>query len=86
MGDDSMSLTDTLALAILMFPVTAMICGTWVMIVRRQSAKYRGLSPEDQAQMNGLTETARRVEQRVGHLENILDTEAPGWRSRSDAR
>ncbi len=84
--DDSMSLTDTLCLALVMLPVLALICGGIVIIVRRQSLRHRGLSPDEQQQMNGLTDIARRMEQRVGYLENVLDTEAPGWRSRSEAR
>ncbi len=82
--DGSMSLTDTLALALIMLPVLAIICGATVVIVRRQS--HRGTSPEDQAQMQALGNTARRMEQRMGYLENVLDTEAPGWRSRSESR
>jgi phage shock protein B len=30
-------------------------------------------------------ETAQRMEQRIGYLERVLDNEAPGWRSRSEA-
>ncbi len=81
-----MSLTDTLALALIMLPVLAITCGATVVIMRRQSVKYRGISPQEQAQMQGLAETARRMERRMGYLESVLDTEAPGWRSRSEAR
>jgi phage shock protein B len=84
--DGSMSLTDTLALALIMLPVLAIICGATVVIVRRQSQQRHSISPEDLAGMQGLSETARRMEQRIGYLENVLDTEAPGWRSRSEAR
>jgi phage shock protein B len=81
-----MEITDTISLALIMLPVLFVICGATVVIVRRQSLRARGLSPEDQAQMQGLTDIARRMEQRVGYLETVLDTEAPGWRSRSEAR
>ncbi len=37
----------------------------------------------DPAHLQVLTETARRMEQRIYHLESILDSEAPGWRNRS---
>jgi phage shock protein B len=84
--DESMSLTDTLALALIMLPVLALICGVTVVIMRRQSLRHRGTSPEDQAQMQALGDTARRMEQRMGYLESVLDTEAPGWRSRNEAR
>jgi phage shock protein B len=33
-----------------------------------------------------LWDTARRMEQRIGYLETVLDTEVPGWRSRSNVR
>ncbi len=79
-----MSLVDALGLALIMLPVLAIIIGVTVVMVRRQS--FRGLSPQDQQQMHMLVETAHRMEQRVGYLENVLDTEAPGWRSRSEAR
>ena len=81
-----MELTDTISLALIMLPVLCIICGATVVIVRRQSLQHRGISPEDRAQMQGLTDTAQRMGQRVGYLENILDTEAPGWRRRSEAR
>ena len=35
------------------------------------------------ADMQGLWDTARRMETRIGYLEAVLDTEVPGWRSRS---
>jgi phage shock protein B len=81
-----MELTDTISLALIMLPVLAIICGATVVIVRRQSLQHRGPSPEVQAQMQALGDVARRMEQRMGYLENVLDTEAPGWRSRSEAR
>lgn len=82
----SMELTDTISLALIMLPVLVAICGATVVMVRRQSLRARGTSPEDQAQMQALGDVARRMEQRMGYLENVLDTEAPGWRSRSEAR
>jgi phage shock protein B len=36
----------------------------------------------DSGTTNELWETARRMEQRIGYLEQVLDTEVPGWRSR----
>ena len=81
-----MELTDTVALALIMLPVLCIICGATVVIVRRQSLQHRGTSPEDQAQMQALGDMARRMEQRMGYLEKVLDTKAPGWRSRSEAR
>jgi phage shock protein B len=42
-----------------------------------------GATPADQAQMQTLYETAQRMERRIESLEMLLDTEVPGWRSRS---
>jgi phage shock protein B len=36
----------------------------------------------DSGTTNELWETARRMEQRIGYLETVLDTEVPGWRNR----
>ncbi|HTZ70770.1 MAG TPA: hypothetical protein VMB71_08995 [Acetobacteraceae bacterium] len=40
-------------------------------------------SPVEQQQLVTLSETARRMERRIESLEMLLDTESPGWRSRS---
>jgi phage shock protein B len=82
---DSMSITDTISLALIMVPLPVLIIGVVVVLVRRQSASH-AMSLQDRQQMQGLVDTARRMEQRVGYLENVLDNEAPGWRSRSEAR
>ena len=37
----------------------------------------------DQSQVQALYETAQRMERRIESLEMLLDTEVPGWRSRS---
>lgn len=36
----------------------------------------------DQGALNAMSETARRLENRVAALEKLLDAEAPGWRSK----
>jgi phage shock protein B len=33
-----------------------------------------------------LSESARKMERRIESLEMLLDTEVPGWRSRSSVR
>ena len=40
-------------------------------------------SPGEQQQLVTLSETARRMERRIESLEMLLDSESPGWRSRS---
>jgi phage shock protein B len=42
----------------------------------------RGLSAEDERMLADLWESAGRMENRIGSLEKILDSEAPGWRAR----
>ena len=42
----------------------------------------RGLSAEDERMLADLWESAGRMENRIGSLEKILDSEAPGWRTR----
>lgn len=44
----------------------------------------RTLSQEDQRRLAELWQTAGRMEERIGHLETILDQEAPGWRGRQE--
>lgn len=43
----------------------------------------RGLSAEDERMLGDLWQQARRLEDRIGTLETILDAEAPGWRTRA---
>jgi phage shock protein B len=43
----------------------------------------RTLSSEDEKMLLELWQSARRMEERIGTLETILDAEAPGWRRRS---
>jgi len=40
----------------------------------------RQAAPQTTQEMQALWDTARRMESRIGYLENVLDTEAPGWR------
>jgi phage shock protein B len=37
----------------------------------------------DVSQVQALMQTAQRMERRIESLEMLLDTEVPGWRSRS---
>ncbi len=41
---------------------------------------------QDASAVQGLWETARRMEERIGYLETVLDSEVPGWRNRSGIR
>jgi phage shock protein B len=48
----------------------------------RNSASKR-LTSKDEALLEELHESARRMEDRVHNLERILDADSPEWRSRS---
>lgn len=48
----------------------------------RNSASKR-LTSKDEALLEDLHESARRMEERVHNLERILDADSPEWRSRS---
>ncbi|MFB9886230.1 envelope stress response membrane protein PspB [Balneatrix alpica] len=49
-----------------------------------QSRMRKGLSDEDQQTLEQALQTASLLEQRVRHLETILDQEHPHWRNSSD--
>jgi phage shock protein B len=66
-------------------PIVAIIGGV-LLSMQKARLRLQGGSPEEQQQMHNLMDAARRMEQRIGYLESVLDSEAPGWRSRSGAR
>ena len=43
----------------------------------------RNAGRADQGALNAMSDTARRLENRVAALEKLLDAEAPGWRSKA---
>ena len=42
----------------------------------------RNAGRADPGALNTMSDTARRLEDRVANLEKLLDAEAPGWRSK----
>jgi phage shock protein B len=50
-----------------------------------QWKKSGGLTVEDERLLDELHETARRLDERLGTLERILDGQDPGWRPRQTA-
>jgi phage shock protein B len=48
----------------------------------RNSANRR-LNTKDEALMEDLHESARKMEERIHTLERILDADSPNWRNRS---
>jgi phage shock protein B len=57
-----------------------------VLVVRLTRRRDPGMAAGDQQQVVALSEAARRMERRIESLEMLLDTEVPGWRSRSGVR
>jgi phage shock protein B len=78
--------TAVMIMALAMSPAILAVGGGLLLGHRKTMAKLRMSNPIDQQQLQGLAETARRLEQRIFYLESVLDSEAPGWRSRSDQR
>jgi phage shock protein B len=73
-------------MALAMSPAILAVAGGLLLGHRKSMAKLRLVNPVDHQQLQSLAETAQRLEQRIFYLENVLDAEAPGWRSRSDQR
>jgi phage shock protein B len=57
-----------------------------VLAFRGGRRKDAGGTAADQQQMLVLSEAARKMERRIESLEMLLDTEVPGWRTRSGVR
>ncbi len=56
-------------------------------VVLHYMTKWRaagGLKPDDEHMLEDLWRSARKMERRIEVLEQILDSEAPGWRKRHD--
>ena len=76
--------------------VTAIVFGTILLVAlgvpalvmdyRIKSRRLDAAQMQDSTATKGLWDTARRMEERIGYLEQVLDTEVPGWRNRSNLR
>ncbi|WP_264960659.1 envelope stress response membrane protein PspB [Neoasaia chiangmaiensis] len=49
----------------------------------RRERRAQAHAPENWAVLDQAQVQARRLEERIDHLERILDEDAPGWRSRA---
>ena len=61
----------------------AVVAPVWIIahyVTRWRTAKT--LSADDETMLSELWESAAKMEARIVTLEQILDAEAPGWRSR----
>jgi phage shock protein B len=75
-------MSDLLFVPIVLFLV--IVVPIWLILhyATRNSASKR-LTSKDEALLEELHESARRMEDRVHNLERILDADSPEWRSRS---
>lgn len=75
-------MSDLLFVPIVLFLV--IVVPIWLILhyATRNSASKR-LTSKDEALLEELHESARRMEERVHNLERILDADSPEWRSRS---
>jgi phage shock protein B len=81
-----MTSDDLTSVLIVLGTLLTCVCLPIILHHRRAQVQRRGPSAEDQRAVADLLETARRMETRIGYLETVLDTELPGWRSRSEIR
>jgi phage shock protein B len=72
-------------MALVMSPAIIGISGGLLLGHRKQMMKLRMAAAPENQHLQTLMQTAQRMEQRIGYLERVLDNEAPGWRSRSEA-
>jgi phage shock protein B len=71
-------------MALVMMPAIIATAGGLLLGHRKSMLKLRmAAAAADPAHLQVLTESARRMEERIHHLESILDSEAPDWRRRS---
>ena len=62
----------------------AVVAPLWIIahyITRWKSVKT--LSSDEETMLSDLWESAAKMENRLNTLEQILDTEAPGWRTKA---
>ena len=70
---------------LLFIPLTlflVIILPLWLILHYGTRRGGQGLSGEDQRRLMDLWHRAERLDERIMHLETILDREAPGWRGR----
>jgi len=77
--------TGVCIMALAMSPAIIAVTGGMILGHRKQMMKLRMSAAPEAQHLRSLMDTAQRMEQRIGYLERVLDNEAPGWRSRSEA-
>jgi phage shock protein B len=68
-------------LAVLFLTIVAPLWIIFHYLTRWRSSK--SLSANDERMLSELWESAQRMEGRIASLERVLDSEAPGWRSKA---
>ncbi len=62
---------------------TVVVAPLWILMHYRSKRRLQGaLSEDERAELEGLTDIAERMGERVETLEAILDAETPDWRKR----
>ena len=57
----------------------------WLLLHYRSKCKAaNGLSQEDYEALQGLSDKAKGLQERINTLERILDAESPNWRGQYD--
>lgn len=77
---------DAYITTVVMFAVVMIVVPAILLDYRMKTRRMQAASPGDQRAVQDLWQTAQRMETRIGYLETVLDTEVPGWRSRSEMR
>ncbi|RFF27830.1 MULTISPECIES: envelope stress response membrane protein PspB [unclassified Wenzhouxiangella] len=77
-----MTFSEILFVPIVLFLV--IVAPIWLILhyATRNSANRR-LNSKDEALMEELHESARKMEERIHTLERILDADSPNWRNRT---
>jgi phage shock protein B len=62
---------------------TVIVAPMWLILHYRSKRQLnKGLSEKDFEQLNGLAQSAEKMNSRIKTLEAILDAEAPQWRNK----
>jgi phage shock protein B len=79
--------SDTFLVTAIGVPFVVIVLPIWLIFHYGSKRKAMGVPvASEQQELVALRDAARWMEQRIDNLERVLDTEAPGWRSRSATR
>lgn len=76
-----MEVSEVIGIPLVVFMV--IVAPIWIIMhYRTLGKKSQGLSMEEHAKLQQLTETAEQMVARIETLEKILDSETPEWRKK----